>query len=68
MIDFDLQHLLYIDDLELTLIIINPNRVIIRDLNNPTVEVSKNFIKWQLIPGELNNLEFSFWNCNKLLL
>ncbi len=67
-IDFDLQNLLYIEDLELTLNIINPNRVSVRDLENPNVEVSKNFIKWQLIPGKLNSLEFSFWNWNKLLL
>ncbi len=67
-IDFDLQNLLYVEDLELTLNIINPNRVTVRDLDNPNVEISKNFIKWQLIPGELNSLEFSFWNWNKLLL
>ena len=67
-IDFDLQNLLYVDDLELTLNIINPNKVRVRDLENSNVEVSKNFIKWQLIPGELNSLEFSFWNWNKLLL
>ncbi len=67
-IDFDLQNLDYVEDLELTLNIINPNKVSIRDLENPNVEVSKNFIKWQLIPGKLNNLEFSFWNWNKLIL
>lgn len=67
-IDFDLQNLLYVEDLELTLNIINPNKVRVRDLENSNVEVSKNFIKWQLIPGELNSLEFSFWNWNKLLL
>ena len=67
-IDFDLQNLLHIEDLELTLNIITPNRVSVRDLDNPNLEVFKNFIKWQLIPGELNSLEFSFWNWNKLLL
>ena len=67
-IDFDLQNLLYLEDLELTLNIINPNKVRVRDFENSNVEVSKNFIKWQLIPGELNSLEFSFWNWNKLLL
>ena len=30
--------------------------------------VSKNFIKWQLMPGEFNSLEYSFWNWNELLL
>ncbi len=67
-IDFDLQNLLYAEDLELTLNIINPNKVRVRDLEISNVEVSKNLIKWQLIPGELNSLEFSFWNWNKLLL
>ncbi len=67
-IDFDLQNLLYIEDLELTLNIITPNRVSVRDLNNQNLEVFKNFIKWQLIPGELNSIKFSFWNWNKLFL
>ncbi|MDC3118555.1 DUF3153 domain-containing protein [Prochlorococcus sp. AH-716-K03] len=67
-IDFDLENLSYIEDLELTLNIINPNKVRVKDLENPNVEVSKNFIKWQLIPGKLNSLEFSFWNWNKSLL
>ena len=67
-IDLDLQNLLYVEDLELTLNIINPNKVRVNKLENSNVEVSKNFIKWQLIPGELNSLEFSFWNWNKLLL
>ena len=67
-IDLDLQNLLNIDDLELNFNIINPNRVSIRDQSNTTLEVSKDFIKWKLIPGEINSLEFSFWNWNKLLL
>ncbi|ABM71771.1 conserved hypothetical protein [Prochlorococcus marinus str. MIT 9515] len=67
-IDFDLHNLLYVDDLELTLNIINPNRVRVRDLDENKVELSKNFIKWQLIPGELNSLEFTFWIWNKLFL
>ena len=67
-IDFDLQNLLYFEDLELTFNIITPSSISVRNLDNPTLEVSKNFIKWQLIPGELNSLEFSFWNWNKLFL
>ena len=67
-IDLDLKTLFYLDDLELTFNIINPNRVTIRNTNNSNIEVSKNFIKWKLIPGEINSLEFSFWNWNKLLL
>ena len=67
-IDFDLENLLYIEDLELTLNIINPNRVSVLEIDNPSIEVSKNFIKWELIPGKINSIEFSFWNWNKLLL
>ena len=36
--------------------------------NNPRIDVSRNFIKWSLIPGEKNSLEFSFWKWNKSLL
>ena len=67
-IDFNLQNLKYADDLELTFNIINPSRVSVRDPNNPSIEVSKNFIKWKLIPGKKNGLEFSFLNWNKLLI
>ncbi len=67
-IDLDLQVLPQIDDLELTFNINNPNRVIIRDHKKPNVEVSKNYIKWKLIPGEINRLDFYYWSWNKLLL
>ena len=66
-IDFNLQSLQKIDDLELTFNIISPNRVSIQDKNISTLKVSKNFLKWKLIPGEINSLEFSFWSWNKLL-
>ncbi len=67
-IDLDLQNIQPIENLELTFNIINPNKVKVQDQINPTVEVSKNFIKWELILGEKNTLEFSFWNWNKLIL
>ncbi len=67
-IDFDLQNLLYIEDLELTFNIITPSSISVRNQDKPPVEVSENLIKWQLIPGELNSLEFSFWIWNKLFL
>ena len=67
-IDLDLQTFLNVDDLEVTFNFITPNKVSILDQNNLTLEVSKNFIKWKLIPGKINSLEFSFWNWNKLLL
>ena len=67
-IDLDLQANLFLDDLELTFNIINPNKVNVKDQNNPSIKVSKNFIKWEIVPGEINSLEFSFWYWNKLLL
>ena len=67
-LDFDLQNLQYIDDLELIFNIISPNRVSIVDSNNPSIKASKNFIRWSLNTGEINRLDFSFWNWNKLLL
>ena len=67
-LDLDLQNLQYVDDLELTFNIISPNRVSVRDPNNPSIEASKNFISWNLNPGEMNRLEFTFWDWNKLLL
>ena len=67
-VNLDLQNLIYLDDLEVTLNIINPNRVSIISQENIQVEVSKNIIKWKLILGEINNLEFSFWKWNNLLL
>ena len=67
-IDLDLKTLQSIEDLEINFIIINPNKVFLKSDNNPQIKVSKNFIKWILIPGKINSLEFSFWNWNKLLL
>jgi len=67
-LDFDLLNLKNVEDLEFTFNIINPNRVTVRYPKNPSVTVSKNFIKWTLIPGEMNSLEFSFWNWNKLIV
>ena len=67
-IDLDLKTILSVNDLELNFNIINPNKVTIGDESNLRTEVSNNFIKWNLIPGEINSLEFSFWLWNKLLL
>ncbi len=67
-IDLDLQPLRYFDDLELNFNIISPNKVFLQEVDNPKIEVSKNFIKWNLIPEEINSLEFSYLNWNKVLL
>ena len=67
-IEIDLLSLLDIEDLELNLNIVSPSRVSLKNQNNMEVEISKNKMKWSLSPGEINNLEFSFWYWNKLLI
>ncbi len=67
-IDIDLQNLSDIDDLELNFRIINPNKANLIRGSNPQLEVSKNIIIWNLIPGQINSIEFSFWSWNKLLI
>ena len=68
MINFDLQTFSDIEDLELYIKIINPNKATYTSNNNRNLEVSKEFMVWDLIPGEINSLEFAFWRWNKLLL
>ncbi len=67
-IDFDLQMLADVEDLELYFKIINPNKAIFNNISNPKLKISKNLIVWNLIPGEKNTLEFSFWRWNKILI
>ncbi len=67
-IDLDPQTISNIRDLELNFNIIIPNKVFLRDENNPRIELSRSFIKWNLIPGGADSLEFSFWKWNKSLL
>ena len=64
----NLQTLLDIEDLEINFKIINPNKANLISIKNPILEISKNIIIWNLIPGEINSLEFSFWSWNKLLV
>ena len=67
-LDIDLQTLSGIEDLEITFKIINPNKANLISVKNPQLEISKNIIIWNLIPGEINKMEFSFWSWNKLLI
>ena len=34
--------------------------------NNPQLQIKENLIIWNLIPGKMNSLEFSFWSWEKL--
>ena len=67
-IDLDLENIEELDDLEINLKIINPNKVTIQSKNGAQLEISRNLIVWNLTPGETNSLEFSFWSQNKLFI
>ena len=54
--------------MEIDFKIIYPNKAILYDKNNSQTEISKNLIIWNLKPGEINSLEFSFWSWNKLII
>ena len=66
--DLDLNSIKGIDNLELIFKIIHPNKAILTDKNNSNLEIAKNLIIWNLNPGQINILEFSFWSFNKLLI
>ena len=68
MIEFDLTTLSEEQGLEINFRIINPSKATLIGQNNPQVEISKNLIVWNLIPGQVNSLNFSFWKQNKLLI
>ncbi len=67
-IDINLGTLSNIEDLEINFKIINPNKANLISVKNSQEEISKNIIIWNLIPGQLNSIEFSFWTWNKLLI
>ena len=67
-IDLNLQTISDVDNLELKFRIIHPNKATFTNQENSKVEITKNNIIWNLIPGEINTLEFSFWSWNKLFI
>ena len=64
----DLNSIQGVDDLELIFKIILPNKAILTKKDNLNLEITKNQINWQLNPGRINSLEFSFWSWNKLFI
>jgi len=66
--DLDLNSIKGIDNLELILKIIHPNKATLTHQNNSNLEITKNLIIWNLNQGQINSLEFSFWSLNKLLI
>ena len=63
---FDLRTISEVKDLELNFRIIHPNKANFTFVNKKQLKISKNLINWNLIPGQINILEFSFWSFNKL--
>ncbi len=66
--DLDLNTIKDIDNLELILKIVLPNKATLTHQNNSNLEITKNLIIWNLNQGQINSLEFSFWSLNKLLI
>ena len=64
----DLRAISDLEDLELNFEIIYPNQSSFTNADESQLKVSKNFIDWNLIPGEINILEFSINYWNKLLI
>ena len=67
-LDLDLSSIQGVDNLELIFKIIYPNKATLTDKSNSNLEITKNQIIWNLNQGQINSLEFSFWNLNKLLI
>jgi|LULO01.1.fsa_nt_gb hypothetical protein len=64
----DLKSVKGVENLELILKIIHPNKAVLTGQKNSNLETTKNLIIWKLNPGQMNSLEFSFWSWNKLLI
>jgi len=67
-LDLDLNSIKDVDNLELIFKIIHPNKVTLTSKNNSNLEIIRNLIIWNLNPGQMNSLEFSFWSWNKLFI
>ena len=66
-INLDLLELENFDDLEIFINIVNPSNVsLLKD--NKNINTNKNKISWKILPGEINQIEFSFWYWNKSLI
>ena len=66
-INLDLLQLDNFKDLEIFVNIINPSKVsLLKD--NKSINTNENQISWKISPGEINNIEYSFWYWNKALI
>ena len=63
----NLESLNDIDNLDISMNIVNESKPIIIDQNKNTT-IIQNDINWQLTPGKKNQIKFTYWNWNKLFL
>jgi len=66
-INLDLLELESFNDLEIYINIINPSKALLNN-DNKNINVNKNKITWKILPGEINQIEFSFWYWNRSLI
>lgn len=66
-INLDLLELENFNDLEIVLNIINPSKAEISK-ENKNIYTNNNKITWKILPGEINQIEFSFWYWNRSLI
>ena len=65
-INLDLLGLEKFNDLEIFININTPSNSLLKD--NKNINANKNKISWRILPGEINQIEFSFWYWNRSLI
>ena len=66
-IEFNLINLKNFDDLDISINIINPTKVMLLK-ENKNVNLFERKITWKILPGKINQIEFSFWHWNRILI
>ena len=66
-INLDLLKLEQFNDLEIFIHINNPSNTLLLKANK-NIDINKNEISWRILPGEINQIEFSFWYWNRSLI
>ena len=64
---FDLLELENFNDLEIFVNIINPSKALLSS-DNENINIENNKIIWRILPGEINQIQFSFWYWNRSLI
>ncbi len=66
-INLDLLELEDLNNLEIFINIINPSHTVLLE-DSKNINVDNNKISWKISPGEINQIEFSFWYWNRPLI